>query len=53
VVVLNSRSVAQNLTGVVDAWVTKPVRPSHLFSCLLELYGDAEQPGVETIAAAL
>jgi CheY-like chemotaxis protein len=52
VIVLSAESVVKNRTGVVDAWITKPVRPSHLFSCLLKLYGDAERRGDRTIAAA-
>ena len=44
---------ARNAGEAVDAWITKPVRPSHLFSSLLELYGDTAHVGIEKIAAAL
>jgi len=37
VIMLSARRAGSNATEVVDAWITKPVRPSHLFSCLLEL----------------
>ena len=37
VIMFSAESAARNATEVVDAWITKPVRPSHLFSCLLEL----------------
>ncbi len=33
--------------------ITKPLRPSHLFSCLLELFGSSERVPVEKVAAAL
>ena len=42
------RSAAES----VDAWITKPVRPSHLFSCLLELNGNTERVRVEKISSA-
>ena len=48
----SAESAVQSRTGVVDAWITKPVRPSHLFSCLLKLYGNADPIGARTIAAA-
>jgi len=51
IIMFSAESAVQNRTGVVDAWITKPVRPSHLFSCLLKLYGNAEPIGVKTIAA--
>jgi two-component system sensor histidine kinase/response regulator len=52
VIMFSSESAGQSRTGVVDAWITKPVRPSHLFSCLLKVYGNAEPIGARTIAAA-
>jgi len=52
VIMFSTESAVQNRTGVVDAWITKPVRPSHLFSCLLKLYGDAEPIGAKTVVAA-
>ncbi|MGD0116516.1 MAG: response regulator [Candidatus Binatus sp.] len=42
VVVFSVESVVKNAAEVVDAWITKPVRPSHLFSRLLELCGESE-----------
>jgi two-component system sensor histidine kinase/response regulator len=52
VIMFSAQSDAKNVTAVVDAWITKPVRPSHLFSCLLKLYGDTGRADVSTIAAS-
>jgi PAS domain S-box-containing protein len=52
VIVLSAENVVKNVTGVVDAWITKPVRPSHLFSRLLSLYGNGERRIDTPIAAA-
>src|ERR1700730_3596966 len=43
---------ARSAGEAVDAWITKPVRPSHLFSCLLELYGNIDRARVEKVAAS-
>ena len=51
VIMFSAESAVPRRTGVVDAWITKPVRPSHLFSCLLKLYGNGESIGARTIAA--
>jgi two-component system, sensor histidine kinase and response regulator len=42
VIMFSAEGAAQNASEVVDAWITKPVRPSHLFSSLLERYGNAD-----------
>jgi two-component system sensor histidine kinase/response regulator len=52
IIMFSAESAVQSRTGVVDAWITKPVRPSHLFSCLLKLYGNAEPIGAKTIEGA-
>jgi two-component system sensor histidine kinase/response regulator len=52
VIIFSAESVERNATEVVDAWITKPARPSHLFSCLLELSGNTERVGRSTMAAA-
>ncbi len=53
VIMFSTDSAAKNMTAVVDAWITKPVRPSHLFSCLLKLYGSTDRVEAETIEAVL
>jgi PAS domain S-box-containing protein len=53
VIMFSAEDGARNAGEAVDAWITKPVRPSHLFSSLLELYGDTARVGIEKIAAAL
>jgi len=35
----------------IDAWISKPTRPSHLFSCLLELCGSSARPANKTFDA--
>ncbi len=52
VIMISAESAAKNAAEVVDAWIIKPVRPSHLFSCLLELSGNTDRVGAKTIAAA-
>jgi two-component system sensor histidine kinase/response regulator len=52
IIMFSADSAAQSQTWVVDAWITKPVRPSHLFSCLLKLFGNADPIGAKTIASA-
>src|SRR5208337_4140176 len=51
-IMFSAESAARNAAGVVDAWITKPVRPSQLFSCLLELCGNADGVTTKTITAA-
>jgi len=51
VIMLSAQRAVRNATEVVDAWITKPVRPSHLFSCLLELCRSADGVSTKTIAA--
>ena len=51
VIMLSAQCAVRNATEVVDAWITKPVRPSHLFSCLLELCRNADGVSTRTIAA--
>jgi PAS domain S-box-containing protein len=52
VIMLSAQSAVSNATEVVDAWITKPVRPSHLFSCLLELCRNTGGVAARTVAAA-
>jgi two-component system, sensor histidine kinase and response regulator len=52
IIMFSAESAVLSGTGVVDAWITKPVRPSHLFSCLLKLFGNADPIDPKTIAAA-
>jgi two-component system sensor histidine kinase/response regulator len=52
VIVFSAEGAAKFVNGAVDAWITKPVRPSHLFSCLLKLSGNSDQSGTDTIVAA-
>ena len=49
---LSAETGGRSAGEAVDASITKPVRPSHLFSCLLELFGNAECARIETVAAA-
>ena len=51
VIMLSARRAVSNATEVVDAWITKPVRPSHLFRCLLELCRNADDVNTKTVAA--
>jgi signal transduction histidine kinase/CheY-like chemotaxis protein len=52
VIMLSADSAVSNATEVVDACITKPVRPSHLFSCLLELCRNTDGVNTRIIAAA-
>jgi len=51
VIMLSARGDVSNATEVVDAWITKPVRPSYLFSCLLELCKNTGGVNTKTVAA--
>ena len=51
VIMFSTEDGARNAGGAVDAWITKPVRPSHLFSCLLELCGNSNRVRIENVAA--
>ena len=51
-IMFSAESAAWNATEVVDAWITKPVRPSQLFTCLLELCGNADSVATRKVAAA-
>ena len=46
-VIMFSAGGVRSATDGVDAWITKPIRPSHLFSCLLELCGSSNRAAVE------
>jgi two-component system sensor histidine kinase/response regulator len=52
VIMFSAQGRAIDPTAAVDLWITKPVRPSHLFSCLLELFGNTDRGRVEKIVAA-
>jgi len=52
VIMFSAETGGRSASEAVDAWITKPVRPSHLFSCILELCGNTNRSGVEKIAAA-
>ncbi|HKN11903.1 MAG TPA: response regulator [Candidatus Binatus sp.] len=52
VIMFSAETGGRSASEAVDAWITKPVRPSHLFSCILELCGSTGRVGVEKIAAA-
>jgi two-component system, sensor histidine kinase and response regulator len=52
VIMFSAESGPRNATEAVDAWITKPARPSHLFSCLLELCGNTDRVNTGTIALA-
>ena len=53
VIVFSVEAIANSAADVVDAWITKPVRPSHLFSRLLELCAESESVAAgRNIAAA-
>ncbi len=51
-IMFSAESAAWNATEVVDAWITKPVRPSQLFTCLLELRGKADSGATRKVATA-
>jgi PAS domain S-box-containing protein len=46
-VIMFSAGGVRSATDEVDAWITKPIRPSHLFSRLLELCGSTNRAAVE------
>ena len=52
VIMFSAQGGAKDSTAAVDLWITKPVRPSHLFSCLLELFGNPGGVRVEKIGSA-
>jgi two-component system sensor histidine kinase/response regulator len=52
VIMFSAQGRAIDPSAAVDLWITKPVRPSHLFSCLLELFGNTDRVRVEKIGAA-
>jgi two-component system, sensor histidine kinase and response regulator len=52
VIMFTGETGGRSASGAVDAWITKPLRPSHLFSCLLELFGDTDRAGIGTVATA-
>jgi len=51
VIVFTLASGAAKSIREVDAWITKPARPSQLFSCLLELCGNGA-PGADKAVAS-
>jgi CheY-like chemotaxis protein len=42
----------RSASEAVDAWITKQLRPSYLFSCLLELFGNRDCAPIEIVAIA-
>ena len=52
VIMFSAETGGRSASDAVDAWITKPLRPSNLFSCLLELFGDGDCARPETVAAA-
>jgi two-component system sensor histidine kinase/response regulator len=52
VIMFSTDDGARDAGEAVDAWITKPVRPSHLYTCLLELYGNTDRVRVEKVAIA-
>jgi PAS domain S-box-containing protein len=52
VIMFSAQGRAIDPAAAVDLWITKPVRPSHLFSCLLELFGNPSGVRIEKIGAA-
>ena len=51
VIMFSAAGGGRVLSDAVDARITKPVRPSHLFSSLLELCGDTDRVRMERVAA--
>jgi CheY-like chemotaxis protein len=52
VIMLSAQSAVSKATEMTDAWILKPVRPSQLFSRLLELCRNTDGVNPKTIAAA-
>ena len=52
VIMLGTEREARPAADGVDRWITKPVRPSHLFSCLLELCGNSDRGVIGKVAVA-
>lgn len=52
VIMFSAEDGPRSAGEAVDAWITKPVRPSHLYGCLLELYGNTDRVRIEKVAAA-
>ncbi len=52
VIMFSAEDGPRSAGAPVDAWITKPVRPSHLFSCLLDLNGNTDRLRAEKIATA-
>jgi two-component system, sensor histidine kinase and response regulator len=52
VIMFSAETGARSACDGVDAWIAKPLRPSNLFSCLLELFGAGDCARAETVAAA-
>jgi two-component system, sensor histidine kinase and response regulator len=52
VILLGAEQGARSAADGVDRWITKPVRPSHLFSCLLDLCGNSSKVVLENAAVA-
>jgi two-component system sensor histidine kinase/response regulator len=50
VIMLSAETVGRSASDAVDAWITKPLRPSNLFSCMLELLGSSDRTGIKTVA---
>ena len=51
VIMFSAETGERSASDAVDAWITKPLRPSNLFSCLLELFGEGDC-APETVVAA-
>ncbi|HEY6419448.1 MAG TPA: response regulator [Candidatus Binataceae bacterium] len=47
VIMLGAEGTEKNSTAAVDVWIAKPIRPSHLFNGLFELFSDAHHDGAK------